>query len=201
MRLEFNTSNVEKINQSIGLWRIRNFLSPGYLAFIERQILNYEFKLEQEQTVFKELRSTSPYISWLQNFFYQDELFTRISQITGLKPLRGVQIRVFKFEPNSNLFFPWHDDLEKGRVVGFSINLSPAPFQGGEFLIRKRLNHEIHTEVHNTGYGDAIIFEVSSELEHYVRPVVGDVPRIACAGWFLDSKDIFESRKKDSELR
>lgn len=177
------------------MWRVRNFLSPGYLTFIERQILNGEFKLEQQHTVFKELRSTSPYIPWLQNFFYQDQLFSSISQITGAKPIRGVHLRVFKFEPDSNLFFPWHDDLEKGRKVGFSINLSPLPFVGGEFLIRKRLNHDIRAEVHNTGYGDAILFEVSPELEHYVRPVLGDVPRIACAGWFLDSRDIHEKRK------
>lgn len=192
--LEFNTSDVEKINESIGLWRVRKFLSPGYLDFIQRQILNCDFELF-EHAIFRELRNTSPHLSLLHNFFFQDQLFQSISQITGAKPIRGIHLRVFKFEPDSNFFFPWHDDLSEGRMVGFSINLSPRPFQGGEFLIRERLNHDVRAEVHNIGYGDAILFEVSPELEHCVRPVLGDVPRIACAGWFLDRRKVHEEGK------
>jgi hypothetical protein len=41
--------------------------------------------------------------------------------------------------------------------------------------------------VNNTGFGDAILFRISKDLEHRVTEVVGEVAKTAYAGWFYET--------------
>lgn len=193
MANSFNFSNPEQIHQETGLWRVPKFLSPELLTIIERRILSSEFiyqeyPREAPLEPFEELLCISPSIAWLQYFFTDRDLFQSISDMTGITPLRGLRLRVYKFEPKSNFQFRWHNDMvpNQTRLVGFSINLSKLPYEGGEFTIRQKNKPHISATIHNIGYGDAIFFPVSKEFEHCVQPVTGNEPRITCTGWFLD---------------
>jgi len=78
----------------------------------------------------------------------------------------------------------WHDDLQDkdDRQVGLS--LSTDVFRGGAFEIRERLYKRLLAQVNDTGFGDALLFRVSSDLEHRVTPVANDVAKTAFTGWF-----------------
>jgi hypothetical protein len=79
----------------------------------------------------------------------------------------------------------WHSDTkDPQRQVGFSMNLTPERFHGGVFELRDRHTLKPLARVHNTGPGDALLFRISSDLQHRVTAVHDDVAKIACAGWF-----------------
>lgn len=53
--------------------------------------------------------------------------------------------------------------------------------------IAERDSKRILAEVANTGYGDAVIFEISEDLEHRVTEVEPGPDKTAFAGWFVRS--------------
>jgi hypothetical protein len=57
-------------------------------------------------------------------------------------------------------------------------------FRGGTFELRNRSTLALLAQVNNTGFGDALLFRISADLEHRVTEVVDTVPKTACAGWF-----------------
>lgn len=64
--------------------------------------------------------------------------------------------------------------------------------------MKLRDSDEIIQEIHNTGYGDALLFRISKQLMHRVQEVIGDIPKIAFAGWFLDVEDFLPNLRKRS---
>jgi hypothetical protein len=63
-----------------------------------------------------------------------------------------------------------------------AINLSIAPYEGGALQIRSARSKKIVGEVSNTGPGNAVIFPVSSELEHGNTRVNGAIAKTAFSG-------------------
>lgn len=57
-------------------------------------------------------------------------------------------------------------------------------------------SEEILREVHNTGFGDALLFRISEKLTHRVQDVTGDNPKIAFAGWFLQGEDFLRNLRE-----
>jgi hypothetical protein len=95
----------------------------------------------------------------------------------------------------------WHDDDFQNRLIGMSINLSPIGYEGGLFQMRKRKSDDILAQIANTGFGDALIFRISGDLEHRVAGVEGTEPKTAFAGWFQPDLpeylgDLLERAKK-----
>jgi hypothetical protein len=79
----------------------------------------------------------------------------------------------------------WHSDTkDPQRLVGFSMNLSTDIFRGGTFELRDRWTLAPLAQVNNTGFGDALLFRISNDLQHRVTEVVNKVDKTACAGWF-----------------
>jgi hypothetical protein len=111
-----------------------------------------------------------------------------VEEITGLGPLTSFGGRVYRFVPNSGHYDSWHNDRAEGRLVGFSLNLSPRGYQGGIFQLRERESKRMLTEIANTGLGDATLFSIVRHLEHQVTEVTGEEPRTAFAGWFFSGK-------------
>ena len=68
--------------------------------------------------------------------------------------------------------------------MALSINLSTDVYGGGTFELRDRQTKAPLAQINNTGFGDALLFRVSNNLEHRVTEVVGKVAKTACAGWF-----------------
>jgi hypothetical protein len=88
----------------------------------------------------------------------------------------------------------WHDDTSDGRLLAMSINLSPRGYQGGVFQMRESKSHWTLMEIANTGLGDALLFRVSSDLQHRVTEVQTGEPRTAFAGWFHSTKESMRER-------
>lgn len=113
-------------------------------------------------------------------------LLSTIRSITGCSLISEFSGRVYKMEGALKDSLSWHDDISESdkRQVGFSLNLSPHAFDGGIFELRNKETVKPLARVSNTGPGNALIFRISSNLEHRVTAVAGNTPKIACAGWF-----------------
>jgi hypothetical protein len=64
------------------------------------------------------------------------------------------------------------------------MNLSTDIFRGGTFELRDRWSLAPLAQVNNTGFGDALLFRISNDLQHRVTQVEDTVAKTACAGWF-----------------
>ena len=95
--------------------------------------------------------------------------------------------------PDMNHFSNWHDDITDAvvyddiafrRTVPLSLNLSSNYFEGGNLELRNAQTQEIIHDIPNKNFGDAIMFEISENLEHRVADVTSGGPRIVYVGWF-----------------
>ena len=112
------------------------------------------------------------------------QLLDAVERITGVTPLRSFAGRVYRMLPNTGHALDWHDDGEAHRLIAVTVNLTPTPFAGGVFQLRKKGTATLLREVHNTGLGDAVMFRVAPSLEHRVTALEGATVRTAVAGWF-----------------
>ena len=106
-----------------------------------------------------------------------------VEEITGCGPLTRFEGRVYRFLPNSGHHAEWHSDSGNG-LVGMSLNLSRRTFNGGLFHLRELQTKRVLADIANTGWGNAILFRISTHLQHRVTEVVGEEPKTAFAGWF-----------------
>jgi hypothetical protein len=112
------------------------------------------------------------------------QFFEAIRTLTGCGPIGLFHGRVYSMIPASGHYDSWHSDEGFDRLIAMSINLSPAPYEGGLLQIRENASSRIVHEVANTGFGDGILFRIARTLTHRVTSVEGTVPKTAYAGWF-----------------
>ena len=109
-----------------------------------------------------------------------------ISTITDCEEISEFSGRVYRMVVGLEHHLSWHNDvdMEEKRQIGFSLNLSTDGFRGSTFELRKRSTSKLLARVNNTGFGDALLFRISPNLQHRVTQVMGTIPKTACAGWF-----------------
>jgi hypothetical protein len=125
------------------------------------------------------------------------ELLRLIGTITGCQ-----EISEFRFGAVYRMLGPerheisWHNDLsdKEDRLVGLSLNLSTGVFDGGEFELRECATKKLLACIGNTGFGDALLFRVSPELEHRVTPIGEAAPKTAFTGWFCATGQTYLER-------
>jgi hypothetical protein len=128
---------------------------------------------------------TSPAVPSLLNYLMNDPaLFHLIQDLTGCPEIGCFTGRVYRLKPGGEFYDSWHSDLEGGRLIAVSVNLTSEPYQGGLLQIRRARSSTILEEVTNTTFGDAIVFRLADDLEHQVTGVTGSVAKTAFAGWF-----------------
>lgn len=115
------------------------------------------------------------------------EFLNAIRIVSGCTQISDFVGRVYRMTPGSRHHLSWHDDHIKPRQLGFSMNLSTDVFRGGTFELRNRWTLVPLAQANNTGFGDAILFRISEDLEHRVTEVVDKVAKTACAGFFRAS--------------
>jgi len=116
-------------------------------------------------------------------------LLDAMQTMTATPPFRSFVGRIFQMRPDSDDYDQWHDDLGDAaapRRLALSVNLG-GPYEGGHLLIRERASHRIVAEVANLRAGDAVVFRIDPTIQHRIDAVTGSAPRIAYAGWFIDS--------------
>ena len=82
----------------------------------------------------------------------------------------------------------WHRDSEAihQRRLGFSLNLSQQPFQGGALAIRICGQPNTIQKITIPHIGDAALFRIADNFEHRALPILGEAPRVAFVGWFTE---------------
>lgn len=160
--------------------------------FYERfHLYDYNAAPTEKNTMASELclKPEHRLIKLLNLILNRQELFHYIEMITGCQKIKGFHARVFLRSSSNKHYDSWHTDLlhNNERLIAISINLSKIPYCGGSFKIRDIESKKLFKEVEYAGYSTAHLFKVASNLEHKVERVVGDNPRIACAGWFIKS--------------
>lgn len=114
----------------------------------------------------------------------QRALLQAIDNVCGFGgKLQNVYGRYAEMHAAGDHFDSWHTDTNQSRILGFSINLSPKPYAGGQFQLRDAQTQEILGTV-DSQLGDCHLFRIHRRLEHWVAPVAGNTPRCCYAGWF-----------------
>jgi hypothetical protein len=122
-------------------------------------------------------------------------LFRVIEHLTGCDPIGSFMGRVYKRSPDGH-FDDWHSDTAQDRLIGMSVNLGSEPYEGGALRLRERATQHVVFDGANVGRGDAVLFRISTDLEHMVTAVEGRVPRTAFAGWFRRAPDFRDTMLK-----
>ena len=173
---------------------LENLLEPALLSEIQQHVGRARWTLStfegsDHDQIFSgtEFTLDEPVTCKLLSFLLNNPEFLKIIRtITGYPEISEFSGRVYRMEPGPQHHLSWHNDIdvEEKRKVGFSMNLSTNIFHGGTFELRDRLTLAPLAQVNNTGFGDALLFRISSGLQHRVTAVVDSVPKTACAGWF-----------------
>lgn len=167
------------------------FLEPSVLDDARALVERGTFREFAHGDLATELRLDTGVGSGLLHFLTNDpQLFSLVETISGCTGIRSFAGRVYRRFPGGRHHDSWHGDIaDPRRLIGMSVNLSPAPYDGGVFEIRAVGTERPVTPLPNVGRGDAILFRLSQELEHRVTDVRGEVPKTAFAGWFFAELD------------
>jgi hypothetical protein len=165
-------------------------IEPRLLSLLHTRLETATFVEKTNRKVGDELRLQSGAVTAALEFLTNDSrLFALIQQMTGCSPIGCFRARVYRHVADQGHSSDWHEDLVEGRMLTMSLNLGATAYDGGRLQIRDVNTHQVYADVANTGPGDALIFRIDRSLQHRVTPTIGDVPRTAYAGWFLQQPD------------
>ncbi|MGE3276871.1 MAG: 2OG-Fe(II) oxygenase [Vicinamibacterales bacterium] len=174
---------------------------PGFLgadlgALVRRRLAAAPFTTRHDGTREIEQQLDDPVLhGTLQAVLNDPALWRLVQDVTGCAALGGFSGRIYRREARGDgaHYFPWHSDTTDGRVVGFSLNLGEAGYDGGRLQIREADTGHVLSDLAITGPGDAMIFRIAPGFEHQVTPVTGPVPRTVLAGWFRTGFDYWSA--------
>ena len=180
--------------------RFPDFFHSSFLARLSPYLEADEFYArEDHEGIGTELCMPVNAAYQLLHFAVNDPvLFRLIESITGARPIRCFQGRVYRMTSEGGHGDTWHSDVVDTRLVGMSVNLGREPFEGGVFRLRESASQRVITELPNPRLGDAILFRIGEDLQHHVTPVQGPVPKTAFAGWFKSEPDFFQALKESA---
>ncbi len=168
--------------------RLPKILDDDVLKIVCGQIAREEFYERSHAGIGsnKELCLTprSPAAGLLHILLNSEKLFQVVQEITQCGPIGCFVGRVYRVTPGCEHHDAWHSDAGNHRLVSMSINLSASPYVGGTLQMRTRESRKIVCEAPNTGFGDAILFRITTGLDHRISDVEGHAPKTAFAGWF-----------------
>jgi hypothetical protein len=165
---------------------LEKLLEPPLLEKVQRQIeaAAWHSSVFEDGTELTLDRDTMP-AQLLRFLLNIPEFLNVIRNITGCVQISDFTGRVYRMEAGPQHQLSWHGDtIDRQRQVGFSMNLSTDVFRGGTFELRDRWSLAPLAQVNNTGFGDALLFRISDDLQHRVTQVENAVAKTACAGWF-----------------
>jgi hypothetical protein len=179
---------------------LKNLLAPQLLEEAQRTIERGDWQNGDEYAAGTGLvltsndRSAPTALHFLMN---HPEFLKVIGVVTGCEAISEFRLgAIYRMRSADQHEISWHDDLndKEKRQVALSLNLSSAVFRGGAFELRERRTKKVIAQVNNTGPGDALLFRVSSDLEHRVAPLEEGEPKTAFTGWFCATGETHLSR-------
>jgi hypothetical protein len=167
------------------------FIDAALLAEVQKQVAVGTFHSKVHKASGVEMCMEPNAAVWLLRFLLvSGDVFRAIEAMTGASDLTSFFGRVYRLDPGTDQRHDWHDDLEDGRQLGFSLNISMEPFDGGALQLRERNPERITATIYNNMPGDAVIFRLHENVQHQVHPITGTTPRTVFAGWFRSGADL-----------
>lgn len=182
--------------------KLPGFIAPPLLAWLHRQVASASWvERKHGDLMATELSMQDNTCLGLLHFLVNDPVVLRfVEQVTARAPLTAFGGRVYSRLPGRHQD-DWHDDIHADRLVGMSVNLSSAVYEGGVFELRLADGDQRPlASMANVGFGDAILFAIDDELQHRVSPLRGTVAKTAFAGWFGATRDYNRALLADPSL-
>jgi hypothetical protein len=107
--------------------------------------------------------------------------------------------RIFRMDPAAGHYDSWHSDVMDGRLIGMSVNLSFAGYEGGEFEMREVSTDRRVGKIANHTLGNASLFRIDGQFQHRVGALAGTRPRTAFAGWFKSGPPALMTRLRGGD--
>jgi hypothetical protein len=173
---------------------LRGFLGDDVLSIFRTRLARGAFRNRIEDGREIERTLDDPAVVAMYLVALNDPaVFTAVTRVTGCGPIGCFSGRVHLRGPREDggHYYPWHSDATDHRLIGLTVNLGDKPYEGGVLEIRRRDTEVVIARASNPTPGDAVIFRISSELEHHVTPVTAGGPRVVLAGWFRREPDFW----------
>lgn len=165
--------------------RLPGFLAPAFLREIHADLRTAPFLQKVHRGVGEDLVCwDSKSADKLQFLMNDPALFAWIDQITSCGHIGSFLGRIYRMDSASAHHDSWHDDVGKHRLVALSLNLSEETYNGGTLVLRRSGRPETEVRLPNTVPGDAMIFRLHPDLEHWISDVEPGPSKTAWAGWF-----------------
>ena len=178
--------------------KIERLLSADTIAIIQRLIGEVPFVHRVHDRIGTEYCLVDGRAVRLLFFLVNDPaLLDVIRRVTGCRRIGCFTGRVYRMVPGEGDYDTWHSDNVQERLIGMSINLGDA-YAGGVFQLRERGSKRMLRELPNVVPGDAILFRIDAELEHWITPMAGTTAKTAFAGWFRASPEFLSLIERDA---
>jgi 2OG-Fe(II) oxygenase superfamily len=165
--------------------RVPDFLAPDLLEEVLERVNQSGFYSRDHGDIgTEECAEAGPGLALLLLAANDPRLFELVREITGCGEIGCFDGRVYRIDPARGHHDSWHSDVGDNRLVAMSLNLSTEPYEGGVLEIRDQRTGEITARPAGLAPGEVVMFRIAEHLRHRVSPVIGDVPRLAFAGWF-----------------
>jgi hypothetical protein len=173
--------------------RLPGFFSGDLLATVTRRLRRARFKERVATRVYPpaiDLKLDDADLIGLLHFVMNDPAVIRfVADVSATAP-SGFVGSVYRIAPGMGHRDSWHSDVDGNRLVALTLNLSEAPFDGGELELREHGKRTPLWRIANTGPGDALLFALAPDLQHRIRPMRGTHVKTALAGWFCRDADL-----------
>lgn len=173
--------------------RLPGFVAPDFLREIQRELRTAPFLSKVHRGVGEDLvcwdSKSGDKLQFLSN---DPALFAWVHKITGCGQIGNFLGRIYRMHPGGAHHDYWHSDVGDHRMVAMSVNLSEEPYQGGTLILRQAGRPETERRLLNIVPGDAVMFRLHPDLEHWITDVEPGPPKTAWAGWFRSEPTFLE---------
>ena len=123
-------------------------------------------------------------VIFIFNMIFNDKnLFNFLQTITNCKKINNFNGRIHRSVGLQEHEIDWHGDNVDNRLLAMTISLGIDKYIGGSLQIREKVLKNILGEFYQLNAGDAIIFQISPDLEHRLTKVELGT-RTVGVGWF-----------------
>lgn len=173
--------------------RLPGFCHPDFLREIQAELRTAPFIPKVHRGIGEELVCWESKNGDRLTFVMNDpKLFAWIDRITACGQIGCFLGRIYRMAANQAHHDSWHSDVGGHRLVALSLNLSEEPYHGGTLILREGGRPETERRLVNIVPGDAVMFRLHPDLEHWITDVETGPPKTAWAGWFRSEPSFLE---------
>jgi len=173
---------------------VPGFLSGSILENILKKLERAPFQTKFEMNEMNKFGKVlfvpvnDPIVFMFQFLLNNRDLFSTLQEITQCGHIGNFVGRIHRSEEGGDHAIGWHSDNSDTRLLAITLCLGTDDYTGGKFQIRKTNDDNIVKEFGQLKAGDAIIFKISTELEHRLTTLETG-RRTVGVGWFRSQPD------------